>query len=202
LELSHITYRGPAFDSEASIATHLPSYLRSLLEQLNGFVQFGGGLHVRGVCAEPHWHNLERVMVGELALHIHYPQLLPSDIPFAQDCVADQFILRDGAVLKLHSETGDIEKLGLKLYEFFASAQEGPVEFLGMQPLIQYHHEGGKLLPGQVLSVYPPFCTKESANGVSLKAISAEEALRFLFEFSRHVASLSDGSSVSVKVIE
>jgi len=46
------------------------------------------------------------------------------------------------------------------------------------------------------LQAYPPFCTKEAASGVSLRAISKMEALAFLAEFSRQVSDLADGEQV------
>ncbi len=43
----------------------------------------------------------------------------------------------------------------------------------------------GPLAPGQLPSVYPPFCTKEAADGVSLSAVAAEDRLAFLADFAR-----------------
>jgi hypothetical protein len=172
-----------------------------LLKEVNGFVQFNGALHVRGLCDEPKWHSLSQITLGSEALYRTYPALLPTDVPFAQDCVADQFILRDGHVYKLQSETGDLDPLRLTLAEFFAAVEANPVEFLGMEPLLQFQRDGGTLQAGQVLNVYPPFCTKEAAKGVSLKAVSVPEALRFLADFSRHISGLAEGQSFRVRVV-
>jgi hypothetical protein len=155
---------------------------------------------VRGICTTPEWHSLASVHAGPDALHEQYPALQASDVPFAQDCVADQYILRERVVHKLEAETGQLSSLGLTLPDFFASVQSDPIEFLGMQPLLRYHQDGGTLQPGQVLHVYPPFCTKEAANGVSLRAVPVGEALAFLSDFSRQVSSLADGQAFRVKV--
>jgi hypothetical protein len=66
--------------------------------------------------------------------------------------------------------------------------ESDPIEYLSLQPLFQFQNEGGSLQPGQLLSVYPPFCTKESANGVSLKAIPTLERITFLADFAGQIS--------------
>lgn len=189
MQFDGITFRGPPLDAGAAEVTDLPANLVNLLRQINGFIMFHGGLHVRGVCAAPEWHSLSSVTAGPGALLAHYPALLSTDVPFAQDCVADQFILRDGVVHKLESETGHLASLDLSLSAFFGAVQADPVEFLAMQPLLRHQQDGGVLQPGQVLHVYPPFCTREAADGVSLRAVPVSEALAFLADFSRQIAA-------------
>ncbi|MDO9568829.1 MAG: hypothetical protein Q7J58_05540 [Hydrogenophaga sp.] len=203
MQLEGVTYAGPPFEeSDSELLAALPQNLRGLLEQLNGFILHSGGLHVRGVCDSPEWHSLRSVMFGPSALHLAYPALAASDVPFAQDCVADQFVLRAGSVYKLSSETGTLESLDLHLPAFFEKATSSPVEFLGMHPLLRHERESSlPLLPGQVLSVYPPFCTKEAANGVSLRPVPVAAALGFLSEFSASIHSVSEGEQIRVKVV-
>lgn len=201
MEFGHVTYFGPPLGDDGEVLAALPSNLKALLEQINGFILSNGGLHVRGVCSDPLWHSLRSVLFGEKALHYLYPDVLATDIPFAQDCVADQFVLRERKVWKLSAETGELNPLNLGLSAFFEAAESNPTEFLGMQPLLQYQLEGGSLEPGQVLSVYPPFCTEEATNGVSLKAISVGEAIAFLAEFSKSIAGLAEGAKLHVKVV-
>ena len=200
LELVNITFRGPEFEVISPVVDLLPANLIGLLTQINGFVQFGGGLHVRGVCAQPTWHSIAEVMIGPRALTHQYEQVLATDAPFAQDCMADQFLLRDGLVHKLQSETGELRSLDLRLAQFFAAVEADPVDFLAMHPLLRFQREGNRLELGQVLQAYPPSCTKEAASGVSLRAISAMEALAFLAEFSRQVSDLADGKQVRFRV--
>jgi hypothetical protein len=203
MQLESVTYAGPPFErSDSELLVALPRNLRSLLEQLNGFILHSGGLHVRGVCESPEWHSLRSVMFGPSALHVAYPALLASDVPFAQDCVADQFVLRAGSVHKLSSEIGTLEALDLDLPAFLGQVASSPVEFLGMHPLLQHERESSSpLLPGQVLSVYPPFCTKEAANGVSLRPVPVAEALGFLSGFSASTRCLPEGKPIHVKVV-
>jgi hypothetical protein len=199
MELEHITYQGPEVDASEAFISRLPSNLVGLLKQINGFVQFHGGLHIRGLCVTPDWHSLVEAMDGSKSIHSLYSCLTPSDVPFGQDCVADQFILRNGQVYKLYCETGELESLDVTLAGFFDAVATDPVEFLGLHPLMQFQSTGGVLQLGEVLHVYPPFCTKESANGVSLKAVPVNEALEFLASFSAQINSVPNGGGIQVK---
>jgi hypothetical protein len=193
MQWSNVTYQGPALDEAALIVRRLPAELVTLLREQNGFVAFGGGLHVRGVCDQPLWHSLAAVMEGPLALHRLYPSVSETDVPFAQDCLADQLLLRDGTVVRLFAETGNVEPVSADLAEFLSAAQSDPLEFLGLHPLVQFGREGGRLQPGQVLNAYPPFCTKQAADGVSLRAVPIEEALAYLPELARQMSELGEG---------
>lgn len=202
MNLEHITYTGPEFDESSNVIENLPDNLVSLLRQINGFVQYGGGLHLRGVCNEPEWHSIENMMNGPISLHNSYTAITDTDIPFAEDCVGDQFLLRNRNVIKLLSETGEVEEYGFGLATFLNNAAENPVEFLGMEPLLQLQNEGGELKPGELIHVYPPFCTKEAANGVSLKAVPSSEALLYLADFSKQISGLGEGEQFEVKLVE
>ena len=174
--------------------------LRQTLEALNGFVAYRGGLHVRGVCAEPRWHSLREAWTGDGALHRRYASVLAADIPFAEDAVGDQWLLRSGEVVRLNAETGEVEALGMELLGFWESVEGDPVEALGLHPLLQYENEGGRLEPGKLLDVYPPFCSAESANGVSLRAVPANERLDWLAEMAATLSSAPEGTRVEFRV--
>lgn len=199
MELKDVTYEGPPIYDRETLAL-VPGDLRNLLEQINGFIQFGGGLHVRGACKEPAWHSIGEVMSGEIALHEHYPAVLPADVPFAQDAVGDQYLLRDGTVHWLYGETGDIESLRMGLIEFLEAAQATPDQYLGLQLLRQFLAGGGTLQPGELLHVYPPLCTVEAKSGVSVTAVPAGERLKFLREFAARVRGVSEGGQIEMRV--
>ena len=201
MDLDHVDFEGPVFDEGSQILDLLPDNLVELLRQINGFIMYGGGIHVRGVCSEPSWHSLENILTGPSALHKLYPAVEVSDVPFAQDCLADQYLLRARSVCKLEAEIGVVTPLNLSLSEFLRSIQEDPVEFLGMHPLLQHQRETGSLHPGQVLNAYPPFCTKQAAGGVSLRAVPAGEAILFLADFARQISGLGEGESFEVKAV-
>lgn len=147
MELRHITYVGPEIDDQEILAA-LPPALQSLLGQINGFIQYEGGLHVRGACLEPEWHSLRSAWLGDDAFHRLYPQVLPTDIPLAEDCVGDQLLLRDGVVWLLSCETGAVESLDVTFFEFLERAEQDPVSQLQMQPLLLHLQEAAPMAPG------------------------------------------------------
>ena len=57
MNLDHVAFFGPPIDDE-ELFSQLPGNLSDLLRQINGFIQFQGGLHVRGLCRAPIWHSL------------------------------------------------------------------------------------------------------------------------------------------------
>lgn len=187
--------------TDTDILNRLPESYRRLLKNENGFILFDGGLHVRGAVLSPEWHSLRKVWFGDLALHELFPAILETDVPFAQDCLGDQFVLRSDLVHKLDGEMGTVENLEIDLDAFLDCARENPLEFLSLQPLQQFQSEGGELKPGQLLSVYPPFIAKESANGVSLRAISMFDRIGSMADFARQVVDLREGTKVRIKAV-
>jgi hypothetical protein len=193
VELEEICYRGPPIDDLPTFE-QLPAEYQALLEQINGFIQWGGGLHGRGACHEPAWHAIATAWRGELALHRLYPAVRESDVPFAQDALGDQYLLRD--VWRLAGETGELESVGVGLFDFLATAQNDPIATLSLQPLVRFWEQGGALEPGQLLNVYPPFCFQESARGVSFRPTSSAGQIRFLAALVAQLANLPPGSRV------
>jgi hypothetical protein len=84
------------------------------------------------------------------------------------------------------------------LAEFLDRACADPVGYLGLEPLLRF---GGHLEAGQLLSVYPPFCTRESADGVSIRAVAAHDRLAFLSTFGAQTADAENGPKVRVVVV-
>lgn len=200
MDLNNITYKGSAYEGGSEIEELLPENLFGLLTQINGFIQYGGGLHVRGLCKDPKWHSLEEIMIGELSLHEKYSEVQTTDIPFAQDCVADQYLLRNKLVYKLLSESGEVEALGFGLATFFSRVEENSQEFLGLEPLLQLHSENEYLEPGQVIHVYPPLCTAQAANGVSLKPVGVVDALGYLADLSSQIQAIEEGETFEMRI--
>ena len=201
MKLEHVTFTGPPLD-DGDLLVRLPANLAGLLRQINGFIQFHGGLHVRGACHEPDWHSLRDAWDGEAAFWRLYPEVNQADVPFAEDCMGDQFLLRDGVTHKLAAETGEVESLGVGLREFFEAVAADPVEFLSLHPLMQHQQDGGQLEPGKLLLASPPFCIKESADGVSLAPISAGELRRFLADMAAQLRDMPDGGEIEFRVVD
>lgn len=141
MELSGITWSGPPID-DAEIAAELPRELRAVLGAVNGFILFGGALHVRGAVQDPPWHFLRHAWRGAESLAALYPALPPDDVPFAQDCVGDQFLLRGGSVLRLQAETGEVEDVGRSLFAFLERACADPEGSLSPEPLLRHRRRG------------------------------------------------------------
>lgn len=197
--LSTASFVGQPPDDDLIMA-RLPRDYAEFLWSVNGCVVFGGGLHIRGSTKDPDWHSLQRIWIGDNRLSALYPAVKADDIPFAQDCLGDQFLLRSKSVFRLSGETGDLEDLGLGWQGFFTAAAANPVEFLSLQLLEQFKRDGGSLGPGQLLSVYPPLCIKESVSGVSLRAISAVDRIGFLADLAAQISTLPNGTQVRFRV--
>jgi hypothetical protein len=202
VNLSNVTYQGPAVD-DPELLEHLPAELRELLTEHNGFVLFEGGLHVRGACTAPDWHSLRAAIEGPHAFHRLYPHTIDeTDIPFAQDCSGDQFVIRGGEVHQLASEVGEIDALAMGLAEFLAYVQRDSVEALCMHPLLEYRRSGGRLEPGRLLLAYPPFCTGRSGSNASLKDVPVTEAITFHADLARQISDLEDGDEFALSAAQ
>ena len=90
--------------------------------------------------------------------------------------------------------------MDLGLAEFLSRVQVDPVEFLSLEPLLRFQRDGGALEPGQLLAAHPPFCTKQSADGIRLAAISADKRRRFLADFAAQIRDVPDGGKIMFKL--
>lgn len=199
LELPHLTYSGPAID-DAEILARVPEPLRDALRERNGCIAYRGGLHVRGACIEPVWHSLRAAWEGPMALHALYEEVLESDVPFAEDGLGDQYLLRGEEVWHLWAETGEIERKAVSLDAFMADVLERGSEVLSLEPVLAFLDAGQELKPGQLLMAYPPFCVSQSDQGVTLTAVSTADRREFLATIARQIHGLPDGAEVQFKV--
>jgi hypothetical protein len=192
-------YLGPPID-DGAILERLPAPYRDLLTRANGYVAYHGGLHVRGACLAPEWHSLRAAWEGPNAIHRLFAAVAPDDIPFGQDALGDQFVIRNDVVHRLDGESGELESLDVDLADFDANVRADPLNYLRLHPLERFRADGGELNPGQLLSVYPPFCLKQSADGISVRAIPAADRLGFLASFAAQISRLPDGTVVTMRV--
>lgn len=202
MDQSNFIYVGSGIDDEG-ILEGLPESLIGLLQEVNGFIKYHGGLHVRGASLEPVWHSLRDAWIGDQSFQRLYPRVINSeDVPFAEDCFGDQFFLRNGSVWRLAAETGDVESLELSFAEFFQAAEADPVEFLSLQPLIRFQNDVGQLAPGFLLSAFPPYCIKATGKAVDLRAIPLFEQRRFLADLAAQIADLPDGATIRFNITD
>jgi hypothetical protein len=190
---SNATWSGPSID-DTEIFVELPKSLTELLLQRNGFIVHSGALHVRGAVVGPTWHSLRHAWRGTEAFSVLYDEVRPSDIPFAQDMVGDQFLLRQDRVLRLIVETGEIEEIADSLRSFWLGVEEDIEGYLNLS-LQRF------IRPGELLFAFPPFFVKESAQGDSkLKACPADEVIRIHADFARQVRDVPDGGTIEFRI--
>jgi hypothetical protein len=189
MQLTNITYTGPTISDREDL-DRLDDEHRAFLERANGVVAFGGGLHVRGVCAEPAWHSLQEAWDGERAYHRYYPEVTDGDVPFAQDAFGDQYLLRSGYVIRMSAEDAAIDELGLRFAEFIDAAAENPREFLSLELLDAFLTEGGVLEPGQLLKITPPACSDEALEGVRVVPVSVREHFAYAANLAHLIRQL------------
>jgi hypothetical protein len=171
-DLEGVTFQGPPVD-DLEVLVRLAPVHRALLEQVNGFVAYSGGLHVRGAVREPEWHSLRAAWKGREALSVLYPAVESMDVPFAQDAFGDQFLLREGMVYRLFGKTGDVENLDVSLDGFLEQACADPLGYLNLSPLEQFQAEGGRLLHEGVGSWREPTCDPCGGPGLLLGFVGA-----------------------------
>ncbi len=190
MEIPGITWRGKGI-TDTEILTKIPPALAGLLNETNGFILHFGVLHVRGAVEAPDWHSLHEAWLGEQAFQSLYDDVLPSDIPFAQDQLGDQFLLRDGKVVRLFAETGEIEPFANSLDAFVAGLRGDIEEFLD----VGFKR---KTEPGQLLHAYPPFCMEEAEKGVTLSAGPAIDVILFHADLAQDIRDVPEGGAVDM----
>jgi hypothetical protein len=199
LDLPHLVYSGPPL--EPGLIGELPVLLSNVLATRNGCIAWQGALHVRGWCLEPAWHSIQLAWHGPDSFHDLYSEVEASDIPFAEDAFGDQYLVRGKSVIRMDGETGDLSVVADALDAFFAHLIADASGALGFEPTDLVREIGGPLQPGQLVSVYPPFVFRESADGVSLRPIPALDRRRALASLAKQLRDLPDGSMVDIKIL-
>jgi hypothetical protein len=196
LDLPHLTYPGAPVD-DPEILERVPADLAAALRARNGCVAYLGALHVRGACRAPAWHSLRHAWEGPDAVHVLFEEVRPSDVPFAEDGFGDQLLLRDGKVVRLSGELGEVTPVAESLGRFFTSLWADAEGVLDYEPLMRYRQSGGQLPPGELLAAYPPFALKAAAGTArELRPMDALERRRSLAELARRLHGLPDGAEV------
>jgi len=195
---------GPLDDPDTAdreILDRVPPALHSILRQVNGLVAFRGGLHLRGAVRDPLWHSLRHAWDGDDAIHTLFSAVRPSDVPFGQDALGEQFLLRDGQVWRLSAEIDELEPLGQTVTEFLEEIVADPTGALGLEPLRRFEIDGGRLSPGELLSVYPPYVVDTGGTSArSFCAVPAGDRIRFLAQIAAQLSKLPDGTKVEFKI--
>ena len=188
---SNITYFGDKID-DFDLFENLPDYLKEFYSITNGFVAFNGGLHIRGCVKSPSWHSLREYWIGDTKLTSLFSSIERDDIPFAQDCFGDQYVIRDNRIWRVSAETDEIENLEISFNDFLNAVDNNPIEFLNIENI-----EPNTLKPGQIFNVFPPFCVESSE--YSFKPVTIEEQIKYLSDFSKQIEKISDGKDIILK---
>lgn len=196
MELLQVTFQGPPVD-DPELFELLPAELRALLEQINGFVQFSGGLHIRGASRDPDWHSLRRAWMSEHAFHNYYRSMSATDIPFGEDYLGNQFLLRNGLVSMIEAEMGHITELNLTLPDFIEAVQADPQNTLNLEPLWVFQQDNGPLEPGELLHADPPLCSDQAMTGYVLTRKLAVDHLADLRKFYTKIKVMSDTGRIN-----
>ncbi len=192
MTITGITWQGESIDDE-ELFHRLPAELTRVLRDINGFILNHGALHFRGASVSPGWHALRAALEGPTAFHNLYEKVEATDVPFAQDQMGDQFLLRHGEVCRLSAESGDVELLSYSLDDFFRKVSEDIEAFLNVGL-------GHTMQPGQLLLAYPPFVVRTSVSQASLKPVSAAEVIGFHAELARQIQHAPDGTSLEFEI--
>ncbi len=199
MTLQGVTFQGPPLKNLEKIE-RLPDELIELLWQINGFVAYAGGLHLRGMVDEPGWHSFERYRSGEMALSKLFSAVENSDLPFGQDFLGNQFVLRDSEVWKLRADTGEIRGLDVELAGFFEAVRRDPIAYLRLDLLAEYHDLHGMLEPGELVHTMPPLAMRRDGRKPALKSAPVDNALSFLANFARQIADVPEGEVVNLRL--
>lgn len=191
---AHRTWHGGDSDDIELLAA-LPEALRAAIANPAGFILHHGAIHFRGCVHDPDWHSLREAWFGERAFHRLYPAVLESDIPFAQDQMGDQYLIRGEEVFRLDAETGEVERFAEDLGSFLGDINGDVADYLN----VGLDHQ---LQPGFLLHAYPPFCFSESGSGASLRPVPAEELIRFHADLATQIRDVLEGDKVTFSVNE
>ena len=193
-DLDCVTWIGPPI-SDSTILARCPKELRSLLEQVDGCIQFHGGFHIRGACKRPVWHSLRNAWNGKQSIHALYPEVAKEDIPFAEDFAGDQYLLRHDSVIVLRAETAQVETTGLPLFDFLEAAQTNPEQFLTLPQNSKFVTGEIALEPGELLGVWPPFCTSYDESTYKTWPQPAIRHRLFLAALAKEIRGIPDGGT-------
>ena len=174
----NICFSGPEIDDFETF-DRLPQYLKDFFLKKNGFTIRTGLFHIRGCVLEPKWHSLKEIWYGESKLSNLYQSINKNDIPIGQDCLGNQFFLRNNIIHLLNSEIDEVDNLKIDFRQFIQEINELTDEDIDVKKM-----QNIELAPGQLIYSDPPLAFN-SPIGYSFKAIDALEQIKNLSKLSK-----------------
>lgn len=185
-----------------SVNQHLVDELRGVLTARDGFYAFESALHVRpataGIRNEPSLSEWNASSLWAAS----YASDSQDCFFFAEDGLAAQICLWNGAVARLDPETGALEQIApdLETWAGLVLADPGPLTAF---PLVHgWQAENGPLAPGQRLFPRLPFVLGGKYECSNLRAFDTLAGIRFLASIARQIRDLPEGSPVEIKIID
>lgn len=196
--MQDITYIGAPVSDSATFKL-LPFEMQAFMLQNNGLIAYFGGIHFRGCCQEPAWHSIKEAWQGEQAFWRIYKKVRQSDLPFAQDAVGNQFLLRHNQVWFLDTETGAMQNLNVDFSRFVEAVQRFPGEALDLRAVGTFMQAGAALAPGELLAVYPPQCIQTNGEELNLTRMPVATRLDSLANLHKQVIKLKPGQQIRLR---
>lgn len=170
---------------------------KAYLEYINNLEKtflFDGWLQLRHESDTKKWDDINYYWIWNGAFYKYYENINKSDIPIAQDAFGDQFFIRDGKMIKLYSEDGEIENINLSFNEWIKKCLINPEARLNID--LKY-----KLVEWELLLAYPPFCTEEWSNA-KITIVPYKEVIDFHIDFYNQIKQIPNKSKIQIKVID
>ena len=200
MELPNITYRNDIIDDRETF-DGLPNELKMFYSSCNGCIALNGAIQIKGCTRSPKWISLYDIWLGNKSLSATYDDVNKSDIPIAQDAFGDQFLYRNGQIMQLCAETGEIIDLDCDLKTFLNRIRSNSHDYLSLQQIKQLNEMGLTIANGQLFNVFPPFIF-DSQTERSYKPISAMEQIEFLKDLYKQTKDLEEGQSIELTIRE
>jgi hypothetical protein len=194
MKLEGITWEAGG-STDMTVLGFLPWELREIIEPTGGFILHHGAIHFRGCTFDPEWNSLRSIYHGDSSLKTSYPTVNVDDIPFAQDQLGDQYLLRGTEVMHLAAETGEVVRFARCLTEFMDGIESDIEDYLNVSL-------GHRLQPGQGLHAHPPFCVRGAAGASSLRPVPISELIRFHADLARQIADVPDGGTIRFQTLD
>jgi hypothetical protein len=179
----------------------VPTELRDMLDEANGFYAFESALHVFPSGGDAAHLGVEAWNSPDL-WRFEYGDMVEGCWFFAEDAFGVQFCLKEGHVGSFNPETGEIEPLA-KTVEEWAEKVLKEYDCLTGHPLAHaWQERHGALKPGTRLVPKVPFVCGGKFNLDNLVAIDAVKGMRARGNLARQIRDLPDGAQIQFTISE